>query len=31
MEELYRRARDELLRAEIELRRNSEAVAAQRR
>lgn len=27
----YRRARDELLRAEIELRRNSEAVAAQRR
>jgi predicted dithiol-disulfide oxidoreductase (DUF899 family) len=27
----YRRARDELLRAEIELRRSSEAVAAQRR
>ena len=27
----YRRARDELLRAEIELRRNSEAVNAQRR
>ena len=27
----YRRARDELLRAEIELRRQTEAVAAQRR
>jgi predicted dithiol-disulfide oxidoreductase (DUF899 family) len=29
--EAYRRARDELLQAEIELRRQEEAVAAQRR